>query len=166
MYTEKELTRLTINLARGILVDEEDYIYLTKKLYYISSTGYPMTRQKVGFGKYVIIGLHRYIMGEIEDRKILIDHIDGNPINNKRSNLRFCTPQENVRNRGLAKNNTSGFKGVTKECHSSRHKNRWRAEIWINYKKRIIGRFATPEEASQAYQKVARAEFGDFYREK
>lgn len=61
---------------------------------------------------------HRVIwemhFGSIEDG-LQIDHIDGNGLNNRLSNLRVVSQSDNQRNRGLQSNNTSGIKGVTKE---------------------------------------------------
>ena len=64
-----------------------------------------------------------------------------------------------MRNTRISLNNTSGFKGV----HYEKSKNRWIAEITFNGKKRKIGRFKTPEEASFAYQAEAKKLNGEFY---
>jgi hypothetical protein len=88
----------------------------------------------------------------------LIDHRDGNPANNRWSNLRCATRSENSHNRGLQRNNTSGFKGV------SLHKGKWRAQIRKDGRIRVLGAFPTPQEAHAAYVAAARELFGEFAR--
>lgn len=76
-----------------------------------------------------------------------VDHIDGNPLNNQRSNLRLSTNQENLRNRGKTKKNTSGFKGVSWDKITKN----WRAQIKFDYRIHFLGRFKTKEQAHEAY---------------
>lgn len=96
--------------------------------------------------------------GEIPE-KIQIDHIDGNKSNNKLSNLRLATPQQNQRNRGAYANNTSGFKGVCWDKGNSK----WRASYRLNHKTIYIGTYDTAEEASETYIRVTKEIHGDFY---
>lgn len=104
------------------------------------------------------IYLHRYILGNSDNK--LIDHVDGNGLNNLRSNLRFCSPQQNCFNRAGNKASTSGFKGV---CWASRDK-RWKAQIQINGKNQHLGQFTEEIEAAKAYNQAALKLFGDFAR--
>lgn len=87
-----------------------------------------------------------------------IDHIDGNPGNNKIGNLRAATKNQNEYNTGKRKNNTSGFKGVS--WHSQ--KNKWRATIFINSRQMTLGLFETPEEAFDAYCRASKKFHGEF----
>lgn len=93
--------------------------------------------------------LHNFLMGPGEGLEV--DHIDGNPLNNQRENLRVCTHAQNNRNRKRAKNNTSGYKGV------SFHKNtgRWQAAL-------SLGLYSSKEEAALAFDKAAIAFFGEY----
>ena len=72
-----------------------------------------------------------------------IDHIDGNPSNNKIENLRIATAQENQRNAKLRKDNTSGVKGVSFD----KSKGTWRVRLQINKKPKIFGNFKDLEFA-------------------
>ena len=90
-----------------------------------------------------------------------IDHINQIKDDNRIDNLRGCTQQENLRNRRIAKNNKSGYKGV---CWN-KQRNKWRAQIRINGKSIHLGYFGCPKEASEAYETRAKIEFGEFYKE-
>jgi hypothetical protein len=89
-----------------------------------------------------------------------VDHIDGNPVNNKIDNLREASQVQNCQNKKLAKNNTCGFKGVTK------YGNKFMAQIQVNKVKKHLGYFKTPSEAHAAYKKEADKSFGQFSRHK
>jgi len=86
---------------------------------------------------------------------MVVDHKDGDALNNDPANLRLATRQQNAANARLAKNNTSGFKGVT------RMGNKWVARIGEGGKHRL-GSFDTPEEAHQAYAQAAQKLYGEF----
>jgi hypothetical protein len=92
----------------------------------------------------------------------LIDHRDGNPLNNQWRNLRLSTYSDNAANRGRMRSNRSGFKGVVFE----RRTGRWRALISKQGRRYSIGRYATAEAAHQAYVIKARELFGEFARTK
>ena len=89
-----------------------------------------------------------------------IDHINGNPSDNRWCNLREATPTQNVANAKRRKDNTSGFKGV---CWYRKTK-KWKAEIMISQKHIHLGYFDTPELAHQAYVDAAIKYFGEFAR--
>lgn len=76
-----------------------------------------------------------------------IDHINGVKDDNRILNLRVVTNAENKQNVTLSKRNKSGFLGVTLHKDTGL----WRADIGINGKQVSLGRFKTPEEASEAY---------------
>lgn len=76
-----------------------------------------------------------------------IDHIDGDPLNNRFSNLRESTQAENVQNIFLYRNNKSGYQGVS----WSEANGKWLATIQIGRRQRYLGVFSSAEEASKAY---------------
>lgn len=96
-----------------------------------------------------------YMKGSFPEHEI--DHINGNPSDNRFENLRQATHAENGKNRKKNKNNTSNFKGV------GIHKGRWRARIRVGYKLLDLGYFDTPEEAHAAYCLSAKQEHGEFF---
>lgn len=87
-----------------------------------------------------------------------IDHINRNKADNRFSNLRECDVQQNLINRAIQKNNTSGYKGV-----SWFHKrSKWVCSIKYNRKTIYIGTFDCKREAARAYNKKAKEIFGEF----
>ena len=90
----------------------------------------------------------------------LIDHRDGDPFNNRLSNLRLATHANNAANRARLRNNTSGFKGVSFD----RRRSVWMAQITKNGRRYFIGRYPTAEDAHAAYVAKARELFGEFAR--
>lgn len=107
-------------------------------------------------GKRGQIQMHRLIMGA--PKGILVDHRDGNGLNNRRSNLRLATKAENARNKPAHRNNRSGLKGV----HWSQVNRRWIALITHDGQKHHLGTFGTKEEASAAYEAAAIRLHGEF----
>lgn len=79
--------------------------------------------------------------------KIIVDHIDGDILNNNLSNIQLTTNGENTRKQRKRLNATSNFVGVS-FCKSS---NKWRAQIQINKKKKYIGIYNSQDEAFNAY---------------
>jgi hypothetical protein len=87
-----------------------------------------------------------------------VDHINGDGLDNRRVNLRPADAHRNAGNRRTRIDSTSGLKGVYRD------RNRWRAEICVNYRKHYLGMFASPEEAARAYDAAALHHFGEFAR--
>ncbi len=85
-----------------------------------------------------------------------IDHIDGNRTNNRIENLREATRSQNNGNSKIARNNTSGYKGV-QWCKTTK---KWRSVIWINNKRKCLGRYDDIENAAKAYHEAAIVYFG------
>lgn len=102
-----------------------------------------------------LIRMHRLILG-VDDPSIIIDHINRNPLDNRKSNLRFCTMRENAYNSGAREGRK--YKGVCKY----RDGKRWVAKIGYDGNDYHIGIFNTPEEAALAYNEKAKEFFGEF----
>lgn len=115
-------------------------------------------RRKVNF-QGAIYQIHRlawlYVHGEWP--ALMIDHINGDPSDNRIANLRVCTNQENMQNISKPYGRTSRFKGVSKVFVS-----KWRADIRANGKNVLIGQFHNEEDAARAYDEMAEKEFGEF----
>lgn len=105
----------------------------------LSTWGYVEGKRK---GQQKSIMIQRLIISEANSNEI-IDHIDRNPLNNRRYNLRIVNKSTNSLNIGLKSNNTSGVTGVS---YSKNHK-KWIARININKHSIILGRSSNFEEA-------------------
>jgi hypothetical protein len=87
-----------------------------------------------------------------------IDHIDGNPSNNKIENLRAATATQNQHNRKLGKNNTSGLKNVSWVAK----RKKWEVKIYVNNKRHNIGYFDDVELADLVAQEARNKYHGKF----
>jgi hypothetical protein len=105
-----------------------------------------------------VIALHRVLIGP--PLGFQVDHIDGNGLNNIRSNLRLATPSQNTCNSRRNRLNTSGFKGVRRETG----RDRWRAQIQVNKIKMDLGMFESPEAAYAAYCAASERFHGEYGR--
>jgi hypothetical protein len=105
--------------------------------------------------------LSRFVMN-VEDSKIIVDHINRKPLDNRKNNLRLCTIKENSYNASLAKNNTSGIMGV----YWDKSRNKFASNISPNDKKVYLGRFENIEDAIIARLKAELFYFGDFAPQK
>ena len=91
---------------------------------------------------------------------LVVDHIDGNGLNNQKSNLRIATRSQNSMNRDKQADNKSGYKGVYwKDSHK-----KWAAVIKIERKAVHLGLFTDKEEAAKAYNEAVKVYFGEFGR--
>lgn len=100
--------------------------------------------------------LHRRIMHPPPG--ISIDHVNGNGLDCRRSNMRFATHAQNQRNQRRSVANTSGFRGVSWDAENLK----WRASITVEGKSINLGRFDMAEDAAAAYDRAAISAFGEF----
>jgi hypothetical protein len=103
-----------------------------------------------------IVFMHRVIAGLDSP---CVDHANGNPLDNRRCNLRVCTESQNQANR-VRFNSKSGLKGVS----WIPWKKRWAAKITHNYRGVTIGYFRDKVDAARAYDTKAAELFGEFAR--
>ena len=103
-------------------------------------------------------GLHRYIMNAPEG--MVVDHINGDTLDNRKCNLRICTQQENLMNRPKPKNNTSGRKGV----YWDKTYNKWKVCIKINGKQKHLAYFDNKEDAVKLREEAEAKYFGEYAR--
>lgn len=161
---------IELSTSRGIkfLIDIDDYPrvrYLSwcaheasDGIWYIT-TAIPFTDAD-GYRKQRHIGLARWIADLEPGDPLEVDHINGDPRDNRKINLRVCPHAENMLNRRMHRNNTSGFKGATQVGPD-----RWAAHIAFRGRCYYLGVFDSPEKAHQAYCEAAlwlHREFANF----
>lgn len=137
-------------------VDDADFAEVSKykwHAYKHRNTYYAARGIRIN-GKKTSMRMHQFLCGKGADHK------DGNGLNNTRSNLRPATSQQNSSNRGVQRNNTSGFKGV----YWDKQTRKWRARIMINGKSKSLGLHINSEDAARAYDAAAKRLFGEFAR--
>lgn len=152
----------TIYTRKGepFLVDDEDYAWLNTLTWRVDVHGYAVTSTP----KYRPIGIpsllfmHRMVMGICPGDPRFVDHRFGKKNDNRKSELRICTIQQNGFNSKRRSHNKSGFKGVVKVDRDPP----WRASIVINKKQRYLGLFETPELAHEFYCLAADMAYGEF----
>lgn len=145
------MKKILLNNNNYAIVDDEDFEFLNKFNWHKSETGYAVRCEKRK-----TIRMHRLIVNCPDD--MLVDHINGNRLDNRKQNLRICTFNENIRNRKKHKNNSSGYKGV------SYHKGKKKFQCRISYNGiRInLGNYECAKEAAIAYNKKAVELYGEF----
>lgn len=139
--------KLSGNNDKYVLVDDEDYKYLSQFKWYSNGRGgvKRATSRKIG-RKYILI--HREIMKAKPGQ--MIDHIDRNPLNNQKNNLRFCNYFINNANATLRRDNSSGCRGVYWEKSTKK----WLVQLRRNNINKYIGRFENKYDAINARRQV------------
>ncbi len=144
-----------------VLIDDEDVHLLSQFNWHLQDKNrggfYLRTKIPAKTGKWIY--LHRFIMRPI-DSGLCVDHINGNVLDNRKTNLRVCTRSQNQMNQRLRKDNTSGEKGV----HFYKRSKKWKATIQHENKQNHLGTFLTKEAAMEAYSEAAKKYHGEFAR--
>jgi hypothetical protein len=139
-----------------LLIDENDYFLIQNKKVGVLRTRLNNYAYCMIDGKLSLV--HRLIMGLEKGDKKMVDHIDGNGLNNKRNNLRIATHSENGANKSSIPNTSSKYKGVYWE----KRKNKWQSQITFNNRTKSLGRYNSEKDAALAYNKAALKQFGEF----
>lgn len=143
-----------------VLIDDEDAERILSRKWHLHGNG----REHVYFatkGSGVYVRLHRFILGCSRGDGKIVDHINGDTLDNRKTNLRFVTPTQSQWNQHGHRDSLSGLKGASWNSQ----KNKWHATIRIaRYKTKHLGFFATAKEAHQAYCDAALRYHGEFAR--
>ena len=139
--------------------DLEDYNKIKDYCWHINSDGYVVTTINQ---THSVMKMHRLVMDVLNNPNVYIDHIYHNKNDNRKSQLRLSTNQQNQFNTLISKNNTSGYKGV----YWHKKHNQWEALISFNKKQIYLGLFDNIEDAIKARQQAEIKYFGEYrYRE-
>lgn len=150
IYVEHEDYIEVMCTGGSFKIDKSDKEVVSKYVWHVAKTGYVRTANYELF-KRKKVTLHRFLL-DVKNPKILIDHVNRDKSDNRRSNLRLCTAAENARNSAPSKKNkskTSKFKGVAKNDSG------FSAKI-------SIGTYETEEQAVIAFDQIAYFLHGEF----
>lgn len=158
------MKQIFLTQGKIALVDDEDFEFISsfkwcyKKGRNDKCTGYAERGVNMGGKKIKTFKMHRVLMGLTHGDKRLVDHIDGNGLNNQRSNLRIATHSQNGKNRKPY--GASRYLGVAKITRKKTGISKWVAAITVHSKKMTLGQFPfTPEGEKMAalkYNEVAK----------
>lgn len=160
----KSLPMKKIPLTRGqfATVDDEDFVRFGTLRWYASfcaASGnfYASRMAPREGGKQKRILLHRAVLNA--PAGVDVDHVNHITLDCRRSNLRTCSTSENLMNRsGASRNSKSGQLGVSLD----KSRNKWRAQINVNGKRKNLGRFCSKSEAVKSYEKHSLKYYGAF----
>lgn len=151
-------TEITLINGCKTLIDSKDYDRVSCYKWYLHKGGYA-ARSIKGNGKTITVFLHHFITGV--DFKYVVDHINGNRLDNRKSNLRVVTAQQNSFNRARNKNKISSiYKGV----FWSKEKLMWFSLIKLNGESNHLGYFKSEIDAACAYNEKSKELFGEYAR--
>lgn len=151
-----------IPLSRGLytLVDDEDYEWLSQWKWYASGVEWIYASRSKRGGSPWTIHMHRLVLGIVDaPSSVFVDHIDGNTLDNRRTNLRITDNKGNQGNRKIS-GGTSRYRGVS----WNKQHGKWGARICRNRKVHWLGSFTEESEAARAYDIAAVEHFGEFAR--
>lgn len=153
------MRKIKLTQGKYTIVDNEDYQLLTQWKWQYDSRGYASRGKKVN-GRVIRIMLHRIILDA--PKHYFVDHINRNRLDNRKENLRLCLLRQNLLNRGLNKNNKTGYRGVCRVKPSMNNRNPYKAGIKINNKLINLGYYATAEAAYNVFKVTFNKYNGDF----
>jgi len=142
--------------AGHYLLDYEDWLKFGHMTFGLSG-GY-LKNQKYVDGTYVHTALHSLILptnpGEV------VDHVNGDKLDNRKYNLRVCTPKQNRHNSKPQAGSSSQYKGV----NWNKGKGKWESSIRVDGKLIFLGNSLDEEVAARLYDKAAKENFGEYAR--
>lgn len=145
------------NQGRKFYFDKDDYEKIKDFYWRVHSHKYVSTRMfNYDVGKKTQVQLHRFIMNPLPNQEV--NHINHDPFDNRKSNLRIVSTSQNQMNTIISVRNTSGVKGVNWDITS----NKWRARICIDGKRISLGCFDSIELASKAREEAEKKYYGEY----
>lgn len=152
------MKKIKLTQNKYALVDNEDFDKINEKKWFFDgkyARRIEYKKYKNGWKVLKRVRMHRQILGFPQS---MIDHKNGNGLDNRRENLRLCTRSQNSSNKIIQSNNISGYKGVS--WWNTRKI--WKATIKINGKAKHLLYSKNPKEAARAYNEAAKIYYQEF----
>ena len=147
------MSKIQLTKGKFALIDESTFQEFSEFNWHIAN-GYAARRLPKAQGKKMLY-MHRLILSAPKGK--IVDHINGDPLDNRIQNLRLCTHKQNIRN-GRSRKGSSIYKGVSRRSDYAA----FQAHITVNGKKKSLGCYKDEVEAAQAYDVAATKYFGEF----
>ena len=156
---------IRIPLTKGVfaLIDDCD-ADLANVSWYRHSGGYAARKPYNGSHEYMHRAIAERLLGRALQKGEVVDHANGNRLDNRRQNIRVTSHAKNLRNQRRRSDNQSGYKGVRYNRWAKGLRFRWSAEIKADGVRHYLGYFPTAKAAAQAYDAAARRLHGKFAR--
>lgn len=151
-FLKDHIVGIANNTGAEFFIDYDDYEIICKYTWNQNDKGYIYANSN---NKRVY--LHR-ILFNLTQRNQLVDHINHNVLDNRRSNLRIVNNSQNQMNRDKPKQNTSGIKGV----YWHKNKEKWQANIQIDNKLLYLGIFDSKQDAINARKDAEKKYFNEY----
>lgn len=156
------MKKIKLTQNKYTIVDDENFNHLNIFKWLVSKKSHRYYAGRTVWNKKTktkrMVYMARYILNASKNK--VVDHINGNTLDNRKSNLRLCSNTENIRNSKIGLRNKTGYKGVCKINRSLTK--RYLAQINIKGKNTKLGYFKTAKEAAVAYNKAAIKHYKEF----
>lgn len=138
------MKKIILNTGQILIIDKEDFKKVIRYKWHFHKLGYVESHNVENKRVYI----HRYITNAPKGK--IVDHINRNKLDNRKSNLRICTQSENLRNASIRSDNTSGYIGI----NWLEWLKKWRAYINKNGKQINLGVFSNKKLAIKARKRA------------
>lgn len=152
------MKEIPLTQGKFAIVDDEDFHFLSnfKWCAVLSNGNFYALRRIKRSGKWTTIKMHTVLMKT--PAGLVVDHVNGNSLDNRRVNMRLCSASDNNRNKKNAPGATSKYRGV----HWANAAKKWKASISINNRCHYLGIYASEIDAARAYDAAAYKHYGNF----
>ena len=144
------------NTKRKFYLDKEDFDKIKMYCWRESNAGYIVTND--ADNEREVLLLHRIVMGVDDNDKNDIDHINHDTYDNRKNNLRIVRHMDNLKNRKIPSNNTSGIIGVS----FNKREKKWEAYITVDKKHMKLGQYKSFDDAANARKNAEIKYFGEY----